>query len=359
MTILIYIFCVFLFLCLFIVPKNKEKLRPFKKYLFNKFTLNENSLHKQGLFWFAILFPLYSSLCFIFLLGWDYPFKWDAIGFNNFLNIHKFSLGILALSPILGAFVVSTHRSIQTAKQIEVTEKKNKVDIYHTIKKNIIDELNNYTNKDFIFSVSAYDLYAKGYLKDNNFEMKVNTMYLEKIEKKIQEIVNLKSILKKDKIKTYNSIANKKIKVYSEEIFIAVVTINNILTDSIPTINLKFKKYNSNDLKEKRGYYNDMIKKVKITDNTDNETKNNMIYNIIENGEYSHKIVGDIEDENKKIKNLIDYIDSSIISLCEFITDFLLILYPQIDANKFIPSLDKLVYMNGDKVATENQNNHE
>lgn len=141
MTILIYSFCVFLFLFLFIVPRNKEKISSFKKYLLNKFILNENSLHKQGLFWFVILFPLYSSLCFISLLGWEYPTRWDAIGFNNFLNIHKFSLGLLTLSPILGAFVVSAHRSIQTEKQIKETVRKNNVDIYFANKKFIYEQL--------------------------------------------------------------------------------------------------------------------------------------------------------------------------------------------------------------------------
>ena len=90
----------------------------------DKFMLNSDSLHKQWLFRLAIAFPLVSSVYFIAWLGAPYPFRWDAYGYSTFLEINKFSLGILALSPILGAFVVSAHRSIQTTKQIEVTEKK-------------------------------------------------------------------------------------------------------------------------------------------------------------------------------------------------------------------------------------------
>ncbi|ODQ07371.1 hypothetical protein [Shigella sp. FC1655] len=188
MTILIYIFCVFLFLFLFIVPKNKEKLRPLKKYLFNKFTLNENSLHEQGLFWFAILFPLYSSLCFIFLLGWDYPFKWDAIGFNDFLNIHKFSLGILALSPILGAFVVSAHRSIQTAKQIEVTEKKNKVDIYYTRRKFIKEQLSDIKTLNNEKISNPNILYMKFFTLSGNYNENKEVLFIENLNYKLKTL---------------------------------------------------------------------------------------------------------------------------------------------------------------------------
>ncbi|HEI8003480.1 TPA: hypothetical protein SLC38_000330 [Morganella morganii] len=90
----------------------------------NRFILNSDSLHKQWLFRLAIAFPLVSSLYFIVCLGYPYPWRFDAYGYSTFLEINKFSLGILALSPILGAFVVYAHRSIQTTKQIEVTEKK-------------------------------------------------------------------------------------------------------------------------------------------------------------------------------------------------------------------------------------------
>lgn len=114
----------------------------------NKFALNEESLHKQWLFWLAILFPLFSSLYFMLTLGFEYPPNIDIDGFNNFLNMHKFSLGILTLSPILGAFVVSAHRSYQTdiqiktaKEQLEEAQKKNKIDIYLSKKKNIYEQL--------------------------------------------------------------------------------------------------------------------------------------------------------------------------------------------------------------------------
>lgn len=124
MSLIIFIL-IFLCICIWIYAQR------------DKFILNSDSLHKQWLFRLAVVFPLVSSLYFIVWLSAPYPPRWDAYGYNTFLEINKFSLGILALSPILGAFVVSAHRSIQTTKQIEVTEKKIKL-IYILALENIL-----------------------------------------------------------------------------------------------------------------------------------------------------------------------------------------------------------------------------
>lgn len=306
MTILIYIFCVFLFLFLFIVPKNKEKLRPLKKYLFNKFTLNENSLHEQGLFWFAILFPLYSSLCFIFLLGWDYPFKWDAIGFNNFLNIHKFSLGILALSPILGAFVVSAHRSIQTAKQIEVTEKKNKVDIY--------------------ISTRKYNYELIGFIKDKH-------------NRKIKHVDSLYNIAFKNQIPYQNDI--------NEYFYIG--------------LDNSFKKINSSlieliDIHLNKGLYlnRDFFDSNKLHDFVDSATSIICVIEKIErdiflerDGINRYNLLNEfhenVEKENKKSYLLtIRLICNEILNLIQFIYRIVEILLPEKDPQKHLPNLQNL-----------------
>ncbi|MEQ5093921.1 hypothetical protein ABN241_06665 [Proteus terrae] len=151
----------------------------------NKFALNEESLHKQRLFWLAILFPLFSSLYFMLTLGFGYPPNINIDGFNNFLNMHKFSLGILTLSPILGAFVVSAHRSIQTAKQIEVTEKKNKVDIYFLIKKNIIEQLNALNDNKLFEKYNPYLIYNNLNKEEKEYNFKKNSKVISDIDKNI------------------------------------------------------------------------------------------------------------------------------------------------------------------------------
>ncbi|WP_341261715.1 hypothetical protein WKC58_02800 [Morganella morganii] len=159
-----------------------------KKY---NLLLNSDSLHSQRLFQLAISLPLFSSLYFMIWLGWDYPPRLDSTGFNAFLNIQKFPLGILALSPILGVFVVYAHRSLQTEKQIKTAEEqltiarkqistaetqlqeaqnKNKVDIYFSRRRFIIEQLKDISlgsRKNVIQSPNS--LYLKYYDTNNDY----------------------------------------------------------------------------------------------------------------------------------------------------------------------------------------------
>ncbi len=125
-------------------------IHPFilKKYTKNTLSLNTDRLHLQYFFQIALFIPFITSMFLMFWVGHKYPPRWDSIGFNFFLDIQKLPLGILALSPILGAFVVYAHRSLQTEKQIKTAEKqleeaqkKNKVDIYISQRKFIIEQL--------------------------------------------------------------------------------------------------------------------------------------------------------------------------------------------------------------------------
>ncbi|WP_368937904.1 hypothetical protein [Morganella morganii] len=157
----------------------------------DKFMLNSDSLHKQWLFRLAIAFPIVSSLYFIVWLSAPYPPRWDAYGYNTFLEINKFSLGILALSPILGAFVVSAHRSIQTTKQIEVTEKKNKVDIYFSTRKYINEQLNLFKTIDNEEIRQPNALYNKAFNLTNNHEDTPNKEFFDSIDNSIKTLANL------------------------------------------------------------------------------------------------------------------------------------------------------------------------
>ncbi|WP_272658262.1 hypothetical protein [Providencia sp. PROV108] len=175
-----------------------------------KFILNEESLHKQWLFRLAILFPLMSSLYFMFWLGSSYPFRWDAIGYNGFLEINKFSLGILALSPILGAFIVYAHRSIQTAKQIEVTEQKNKVDIYFAKRKFINEQLLtvNTIHEEKITRITSF--YFNAFTISGDLNDKLNERFLACLELFLIDIdKGLKSIIELDEYLNKSIFLNK------------------------------------------------------------------------------------------------------------------------------------------------------
>lgn len=156
----------------------------------NRFILNSDSLHKQWLFRLAIAFPLVSSIYFIVWLSAPYPFRFDSYGYNAFLEINKFPLGILALSPILGAFIVSAHRSIQTTKQIEVTEKKNKVDIYFSTRKYINEQLNLFKTIDNEEIHQPNALYNKAFNLTNNHEDIPNKEFFDYINNSIKTLAD-------------------------------------------------------------------------------------------------------------------------------------------------------------------------
>ncbi|MBS0859917.1 hypothetical protein [Providencia rettgeri] len=148
------------------------------------FSLNSDSLQKQWLFRLAILFPLMSSLYFMIWLGSSYPFRWDAIGYNGFLEINKFSLGILALSPILGAFIVYMHRSLQSETQIKTSEmqlkeaqKKNKVDIYYATRKGVYEQLGYICDFENEKIQQIISIYNKAYIVKNMHEDAINPKF--------------------------------------------------------------------------------------------------------------------------------------------------------------------------------------
>ncbi|CAM1021710.1 Phage protein [Proteus mirabilis] len=98
-------------------------------YLFRgQFRLTEKSLDKQKLFWVALIIPFFSFLYFGIPIWINYSIDISTNGYEHFLKISILPLYILASAPVLAAFVANTHRTIQTAKQIIETEKKNKVD---------------------------------------------------------------------------------------------------------------------------------------------------------------------------------------------------------------------------------------
>lgn len=184
-----------------------------------RFSLNSDSLQKQWLFRLAIVFPLISSLYFILWLSAPYPFQFDANGYNSFLEINKFSLGILALSPILGAFIVYAHRSIQMAKQIEITEKKNKVDLYFLSRKNINELLSSVKTSadEEIFQSNL--LYTKAFDLKSNYEDTENPDFYDYLNESIGSCYNTFLTIR-DSIHDVDNF--KKSNINSNEVFITV-----------------------------------------------------------------------------------------------------------------------------------------
>lgn len=301
----------------------------------DKFILNSDSLHKQWLFRLAIVFPLISSVYFILWLGAPYPFRFDAHGYSTFLEINKFSLGILALSPILGAFVVSAHRSLQTEKQIKTAEKqleeaqnKNKADIYFSTKKFIFEQLSNVTTSkgEKISSVAA--LYLKAYQPNGNFtDKRLLSIYL-----KINELLHSA----KD-----NYILDK------------VDFINKMMFISDCKLNKTFPPLNIETYFANLDFCFDRIKNELFIEN---KTRNLLEDKYMETIENITKLKKSINHNTEKIKNIAINnkikieLSSFIIDVNHYILDILTTIYQTIatlnsidNINILMPSLNKYI----------------
>lgn len=152
----------------------------------DRLKLNDESLDKQPLFWFAVLSPIILFLIFGLVIWKDYIPDLSKDGLDKFAEISKFPLAVVALSPIFGVIVSNIHRTIQTEKQIntsikqvematnqyKIAQSKNFSDSYYSHYKYIIDELNNITVKDDRLKLellisSKSDLYRKAFNKSS------------------------------------------------------------------------------------------------------------------------------------------------------------------------------------------------
>lgn len=265
------------FLLLILFPVILKILPPiiFKKLNNYTLLLNTNSLHSQYLFQVVILLPLILSLYLMIWIGSEYPFRLDSIGFNSFLNIQKFPLGILALSPILGAFVVYAHRSLQTDKQIKTAEKqleeaqkKNKVDIYFSQRKFIIEQLENIQISYYGKIDNANYVYDR-FRKFDNYDDKLIIKSFDFIDLNMEEIYASFTYIKEyiNNIDDYEDISNNLIETLKN----ICKRITRIITTSRIQCN-DFKIKNTvNSYIEKYNYY--MLNKLNSIDNYDYDLK--------------------------------------------------------------------------------------
>ena len=130
-----------------------------KVFLFKKkkklFLLDENSLQSQPLFWTVIALPLAMGVMLWAAIAYDYDLELTSDAYSRLMKNAQFPFVILALSPIMGAFVMYGHRSLQTFTQINATnkqietatkqlkeaERKNGIDIYFANRKFINEQL--------------------------------------------------------------------------------------------------------------------------------------------------------------------------------------------------------------------------
>lgn len=322
---LVIIVPIILFICLL----NKRKW---------KFWLDDQGLHLQPLFWLLIIFPLIISTILWLLIYEDYSLNLTKDGYNQFIEYAKLPLLILTLSPILGAFVINTHRSIQIAKQIEETEKKNKIDIYYSKRKFINEQLSIFRTSDNEVISNPNSLYNKAFKLKNDYIDIPNNSFYDYLDELIYKIGTNFLVVK-------NNINHEKL--YEKDSDSDKYIANDLiyLNLFIPIIRLK-EQLNIIDDKEKNILF--------CCEKTINEVR--PFVNINNRTFYNSIII------NTLALNIYNFLNS--------VKEIILILSLDKNIDKILPHFNHTLshfiinniiskqHNNGDKVATENQNDH-
>lgn len=97
------------------------------------YKIDHKSLLEQPIFWVSIGVPV-ATCIFLGALIWIgkwHSFSLTSHGYSRFLEISKLPLLVLASAVPFASIVNNLHRTIQTEKQINESEKKNKTDGYY------------------------------------------------------------------------------------------------------------------------------------------------------------------------------------------------------------------------------------
>lgn len=112
-------------------------------------TFDDGSLSSQGPFKLSIILPIAAFIILSIPLWLKTEFNFSAEGYANFLELYKLPIAALSLSIPLVAITSHIHRTIQTASQIEITNKKNDADRFFAHQKFITDNLSTLKSKEF------------------------------------------------------------------------------------------------------------------------------------------------------------------------------------------------------------------
>lgn len=284
--------------------------------------LDESSLHQQPLFWLLITLPVIVSITLWSIISSEYKLEWTAHGYAGLIKYSQLPLMMLALSPILGAFVISAHRSLQTAKQIEIANiqlkvntDKNKVDKFYSDKKDLY-ELIGYMrscNGEKILNVGSILLKA---FDIKNYEKQVNDDFIELINKFIA-ILDVHMDIGKTIVERNHILSN-----YGDEDHFHNFRVFQIETE-IKKIK-KFFYFEINEGSQISDKLNKMFSDVKKKDKRINELSNNEDDRYIESqirdgifGQFNVYLAGQLYDAISIINELVSalYMDSDIENL--------------------------------------------
>ena len=145
--------------------------------------LTHKNLLKQPLFVTSVALPVYLFVMYGLWAWKDHSINFTSDGFNNFLEISKLPLIILASSVPLAAIVSNIHRTIQTEAQINSSETKNSIDRHLAHEKNFVEkikEMTTFTMQNFVDEPTKYhtDNEDKKTKLLTSHEVKISNPYL-------------------------------------------------------------------------------------------------------------------------------------------------------------------------------------
>ncbi|WP_272677783.1 hypothetical protein [Providencia sp. PROV019] len=181
------------------LKKMKCKVFSFKKKK-KLFLLDENSLQSQPLFWTVIALPLAVGVMLWAAVAHEYELEWSTSAYSRLMINAQFPFVMIALSPILGAFVMYGHRSLQTFTQINATNKqidtaskqletarkqfeevqrKNNVDIHIATRKYMTEQIGiNFIKLEREININ--ELYKSVFLKKGFYIYEINSDFHQK-----------------------------------------------------------------------------------------------------------------------------------------------------------------------------------
>ncbi|MCE9841051.1 hypothetical protein LZ636_15325 [Proteus terrae] len=282
------IFCVLTLLPIYLTMKNRisenkkntSTENEISKEKRSLFSLDERNLQSQPMFWSAIASPLIVGVLLFAVISPNYDLNFTFDAYKTFMEIAQLPSVILALSPILGAFVMYAHRSYQTDIQIKTAKEqlgeaqnKNKIDRYFSKRKSIYDQLSLIRTENNEKIINPVGLYLDSFIT-NNYEDNISNEFLDKVNLSISKINKHISIL--NQYVCYSNVFQYKFKEikFGENLIYSIHDFEHLDREIKRIKELFYLKCDSSDLKSSISIYK---KYCNVIDEIDNQNiQNNM-----------------------------------------------------------------------------------
>lgn len=168
----------------------------------------EARLFRTYAFWISVLVPVFVSAGLICMAVYETPLNWcpTAKGIKFFYDHFKLPIAIASLSIPLGALVATHHRSMQTAKQIEIQQQeienqriKDSIALHFEHKKQFVDFVKEAKPFAENRTKNAWELYETLYPSSRSKDLTVNKSIMELVQRVVTDLSNIAGQLIEEK----------------------------------------------------------------------------------------------------------------------------------------------------------------